>query len=163
MKELIEKIKAQLEHLNSRERIMVSAAAVAVLVFLPYQFIWVPIVDGVADKRSIVEKKESDLIWMQSKVGEAQRLSRSEPTSAAKGKSLYGIIESTAQQKFGADLQIQQEGNKGIRIQIKQASFDNIMFWLDDLQFRHKITIKDFKVDSTKEVGNVRASILVQS
>jgi len=162
MKEQLDKLKAQFEHLNNRERVMVGAAAIALLVYLPYQFIWSPIVGKVEAKQMMVEKQQRDLVWMQSKQNEVRQLSRSSSRINTKGKSIYGIVEKTAQQRFGGDIRIQQEGKKGIRIQIKQASFDAVMLWLDNLQLRHKINIKDLKIDNSKIIGQVRASILVQ-
>jgi len=162
MNENIEKLKSQYEQLNNRERTLVSTAAVALAFFIPYQLIWAPIVNGVEDRRSKVERLEQDLVWMQSKVSEVQQLSR-QSTNSATGKSLYGLIEKTARQKFGNDIRIQQEGKKGIRVQIKDASFDAVMFWMDDLQIKYKAHIKDFKIDRSKTAGNVRASILVEN
>ncbi len=161
MNENIEKIKNQFEQLNNRERTLVIAAVVALVFFIPYQLIWAPIVNGVEDKRNIVEQQEQDLIWMQSRLNEVQQLSRQTNNNAATGKSLYGLIEKTARQKFGSDIRIQQEGKKGIRVQLKDAGFDAVMTWLDDLQVKYKVNIKDFKIDRSKIAGNVRASILV--
>lgn len=161
--EIKEKIQAQLEHLNDRERIMVYAAAIALLIFLPYQFLWAPLMNSVEDKRAGIEKQQRDLIWMQSHLAEVQQLSRTSQQSSSSGQSLYGVVERTARQKFGGDIRVQQEGKNGIRIQIKDSGFDDVMIWLDDLQFRHKIYVKDFKIDTEKTVGRVRASILVES
>jgi len=163
MNENIEKIKSQYEQLNNRERTMVVTAAVALVFFIPYQFIWAPIVNGVEERRSKVERMEQDLVWMQSKVNEVQQLSRQSNVNGATGQSLYGLIEKTARQKFGSDIRVQQEGKKGIRVQLKDAGFDAVMFWLDDLQVKYKANIKDFKIDRGKVAGNVRASILVEN
>ena len=160
---MIDKIKAQLEQLNDRERFMVYAAAIALAVFLPYQLLWAPLMNTVEDKRTKIEKQERDLVWMQSHLAEVRRLSFTSSMTPSSGKSLYGVVEKTARQKFGGDIRVQQEGKKGIRIQIKNTGFDEVMIWLDDLQFRHKIYVKDFKIDSEKVVGRVRASILVES
>jgi len=156
-------IKAQIEHLNDRERRMVYAAVIAIAIFIPYQFIWAPIVDTAQERKESVEKKERDLIWMKSKAPEIQRLSRATSSAKPSGKSLYGVVEKTARAKFGEAIRVQQEGKKGIRIQLKDVSFDTLMIWMDDLQYRHQIVVKDFKIDKEKTVGRIRASILVES
>jgi general secretion pathway protein M len=160
---MIEKIKAYLEHLNDRERIMVYAAAIALVVFIPYQLVWAPLTNTVEDRRERIETQERDLIWMQSHLEQVRQLSTASSAPSGTGQSLYGVVEKTARQKFGSDIRVQQEGKNGIRIQIKNTGFDDIMIWLDDLQFRHKIFVKDFKVDNEKTAGRVRASILVES
>jgi len=158
-----DKIKAKLEQLNDRERFLVYAAALALLIFLPYQFLWAPLMNTVEDRREKIEKQESDLVWMQSHLAEVKGLAAATSKSVGAGPPLYGVVEKTARNKFGSDIRVQQEGKKGIRIQIKNSGFDDIMNWLDDLQFKHKIYVKDFKIDSEKTVGRVRASILVES
>jgi len=157
-----DKIKVQLEQLNDRERFMVYAAVLAIVIFIPYQLLWAPLTNTVEDRRIKVEKQERDLAWMQSHLAEVKSLSASSQTVSS-GQPLYGVVEKTAREKFGGDIRVQQEGKKGIRIQIKNSGFDEIMLWLDDLQYRHKIYVKDFKIDSEKSVGRVRASILVES
>lgn len=161
--EIKEKIQAQLEKLNDRERTMVYAAAVALIIFLPYQLLWAPLMNTVEEKRTRLEKQQLDFIWMQSHLAEVKQLSTASPQTSSSGQSLYGVVERTARQKFGGDIRVQQEGKKGIRIQIKNSGFDDVMIWLDDLQFRHKIYVKDFKIDREKTAGRVRASILVES
>lgn len=157
-----DKIKAQLEQLNDRERFMVYAAALTLAVFIPYQFLWAPLMNTVEDRRLKIEKQENDLAWMQSHLAEVKSLSATS-RAVTSGQPLYGVVEKTAREKFGGDIRVQQEGKQGIRIQIKNSGFDEIIIWLDDLQFRHKIYVKDFKIDSEKAVGRVRASILVES
>lgn len=161
--EIKEKIQAQLERLNDRERTMVYAAAIALIIFLPYQLLWAPLMNTVEEKHTRLEKQQLDFIWMQSHLAEVKQLSTASPQTSSSGQSLYGVVERTARQKFGGDIRVQQEGKKGIRIQIKNSGFDDVMIWLDDLQFRHKIYVKDFKIDTEKTAGRVRASILVES
>ncbi|MGD9386531.1 MAG: type II secretion system protein M [Thioalkalispiraceae bacterium] len=163
MNSILEKIKAQLERLNERERFMVYTAAIALAIFLPYQLIWAPLVNSVEERQKQVEQHERDLVWMQSHLDQIKQLTTASGATSGSGKSLYGIVERTARQKFGGDIRVQQEGKSGIRIQIENSSFDDVMVWLDDLQFRHKIFVKDFKIDSEKVAGRIRASILVES
>ena len=163
MREIKEKLQAQLEKLNDRERMMVYVAAIALIIFIPYQLLWAPLMNSVEEKRTRLEKQQLDFVWMQSHLAEVKQLSKASPQTSSSGQSLYGVVEKTARQKFGGDIRVQQEGKKGIRIQIKNSGFDDVMIWLDDLQFRHKVYVKDFKIDSEKTVGRVRASILVES
>lgn len=156
-------IKAQLDHMNDRERRMVYAAVIAIAIFIPYQFIWTPIVDTARDRKESVEKKERDLIWMKTKGPEIQRLSSASSAPQSTGTALYGIVEQTARARFGESIRVQQEGKNGIRIQLQDVSFDTMMIWMDDLQNRHQIVVKDFKIDKEKTEGRVRASILVES
>jgi general secretion pathway protein M len=158
-----DKIKTQLEKLNDRERRMVYAAVIALAIFLPYQLIWSPLMNTVAEKRERVAKQQGDLIWMQSKVAEIRNLSRTVSKPQGSEQSVYGIVERTARQQFKGDIRVQQEGKEGIRIQIKNTSFDELMLWLDNLGYQYQVFVKDFKVENEKEAGRVNASILLES
>lgn len=160
---MLDKIKQHLDKLNDRERRMVYASALVVAVFIPYQLIWAPLMNTVEDKRERVAKQQADLIWMQSKVAEVRALSRASNNTAGSQQSIYGTIERTARQQFQGDIRVQQEGREGIRVQIDNISFDELMNWLDTLSYEHQVFVKDFKVENEKEAGRVRASILLES
>lgn len=157
-----EKIQQFLDQLNERERNMVYAAAVFLLVFLPYQFIWTPFTNSVNELGKKVETQEQDLLWMQAKVPEIKQLGRMANTKQGGSQSLYAVIEKTARKEFGSDIRVQQEGKNGVRVIIKETSFDDMLTWLDDLQFKHGAFIKEFKIDSEKGIGRVKASILLE-
>lgn len=160
---MLEKIKAQLEKLNDRERRMVYAAALALAVFLPYQLIWAPLMNAVEEKHERVAKQQADLIWMQSKVAEVRSLSQGASRPQGSGESVYGVVERTARQQFQGDIRVQQEGKEGIRVQLKNTSFDDLMTWLDNLGYQHQVFVKDFKVENEKDAGRINASILLES
>lgn len=160
---MLDKIKQQLDQLNDRERKMVYAALVALAVYLPYQLIWSPLMNAVEEKRERVARQQGDLIWMQSKLGDIKSLSRMSQRSGGSQQSAYGLVERTARQKFKNDLRVQQEGKSGIRVQIGNTSFDELMIWLDQLSSQNQVFVRDFKVDDEKEPGRVKASILLES
>lgn len=157
-----DKIKQYLDQLNERERNIVYVAAVVLVIFLPYQLVWAPFSDKVEELHEKVEKQENDLLWMRSKVQEIRQLGSMGKKTGANTKSLYGIIENTARQKFGGGIRVQQEGKKGIRVIIKDTGFDDMVIWLDNLQFRHGVFVKEFKVDRAKGIGRVKASLLLE-
>jgi type II secretory pathway component PulM len=117
----------------------------------------------VNDKRERVAKQQGDLVWMQGKVAEVQSLNRSANKPQGSEQSIYGVVESTARQLFKGDIRVQQEGKEGIRVQLKNTSFDELMTWLDTLSYTHQIFVKDFRVENEKETGRVNASILLES
>lgn len=157
-----DKIKQYLDQLNERERQMVYVAAVVVVVFLPYQLIWAPFMNSINTLHEKVEQQEKDLLWMQSKVPEIRQLGSSTTRSKTGDRSIYGVIETTARKKFGGDIRVQQEGKQGIRVSIKNAGFDDLVIWLDELHLKQNIYVKEFKVDRESGVGRVKASILIE-
>jgi general secretion pathway protein M len=157
-----EKIRQYLDQLNERERRMVYAAAIALLVFLPYQLAWVPFTSAISELKEKVQQQEQDLVWMQNSATELKQLARNTKSKTAGSNSLYGVIENTARQKFGNDIRVEQESKNGIRVRIKETGFDDMLLWLDDLQYRHKVYVKEFKVDRETGVGRVSVNILIE-
>ena len=157
-----EKIRQYLDQLNERERRMVYAAAIALLVFLPYQLAWVPFTSSITDLKEKVQQQEQDLVWMQNSATELKQLARNTKSKTAGSNSLYGVIENTAREKFGNDIRVEQESKNGIRVRIKETGFDDMLLWLDDLQYRHKVYVKEFKVDRETGVGRVSVNILIE-
>jgi general secretion pathway protein M len=157
-----EKIKQYLDHLNDRERRAVIIAAIALAVFIPYEVIWAPFQHSMQTLESRVEKQQKDLLWMQAHVSEAQQLAR-DAGGKTSTQPVYGLIESTARQRFGGDIRVQQEGKGGVRVTIKNIGFDEIMLWLDDLYYKQHVNVREFTVDREPTPGRVSANILIES
>lgn len=160
---MIEKIKQFLDQLNERERRAVIIAAIAVVLFIPYELAWVPFKHSMNSLESRVEKQQKDLVWMQEHVAEAQELTRAASSNGSSSQPVYGLIESSARQRFGADIRIQQEGKGGVRVIIKNTGFDDVVLWLDDLFYKQHVNVKEFTVDRQKDAGRVNATILIES
>lgn len=158
-----EAIKQYLDQLNERERRAVIVAAIAVLLFIPYQFIWTPFSHSMTSLEQRVENQQKDLLWMQNRVAEAQELTRASRGSAQGEQPVYGLIESSARQRFGNGIRVRQEGKGGVRVTIKNISFDVIMLWLDDLYYKHHVNVKEFTVERQSDAGRVDANILIES
>jgi type II secretory pathway component PulM len=160
---MLEKIKQYLDQLNERERRAVIAAAVALALFIPYQFIWAPFKHNMNELENRVEQQQKDLLWMQDRVSEARELARAAGGTTGSAQPVYGLIESTARQRFGGDIRVQQEGKGGVRVTMKNIGFDDIMLWLDDLYYKQHVNIKEFTVDRQTGAGRVNANILIES
>lgn len=156
-------IKQYLDQLNERERRAVIVAAIALLVFLPYQFIWAPFRHSVAELEQRVGQQQKDLLWMQDRVVEAQELARAASGSGNRAQPVYGLIESSARQRFGNGIRVRQEGTDGVRVTLKNISFDDVMLWLDDLYVRQHVNVKEFTVQRQDQPGRVNANILIES
>jgi type II secretory pathway component PulM len=100
---------------------------------------------------------------MEQHVAEAQELTRAAGGHGDSSQPVYGLIESTARQRFGGDIRVQQEGKGGVRVQIKNIGFDAVMLWLDDLYYKQHVNVKEFTVDRQKTAGRVNATILIES
>jgi len=160
---MFQTIKQYLDQLNERERRAVIAAAIAVALFIPYQFIWAPFHNSIVRLEERVDQQHRDLVWMQEHVAEAQELARAGSKSTAGGQQIYTIVESSSRQQFGSDIRVQQEGKGGVRVVMKNVAFDKVLLWLDELYNRQHINVTEFMVEKDKESGRVSTNILIES
>jgi type II secretory pathway component PulM len=160
---MLEKIKHYLEQLNERDRRAVIAAAVALALYIPYQIIWSPFMHSKHALEDRVEGQQRDLVWMKERVAEARELARATGSQVSGAQPVYGTIESTARQRFGGDIRVQQEGKGGVRVNIKNIGFDDVLLWLDDLYYQQHVNVKEFTVDRQPGAGRVNANILFES
>lgn len=160
---MIEKIKHYLDQLNERERRAVIIAAIALVLFIPYELVWAPFKHNMNTLEDRVAKQQKDLAWMQEHVAEVQELTHAASSNGGSSQPVYGLIESTARQRFGGDIRVQQEGKGGVRVMIKNIAFDDVVLWLDDLYYKQHVNVKEFTVDRQTDAGRVNATILIES
>ncbi len=149
MREWIDRMRHWFAALEPRERRMVIAAAVFLAVFLPWQFVWTPLQDGLAQLEESVARKRQDLAAMQGLAAEVRRLRQQGVVSGglAPGQSLLTVTDSSARQQLGAAVANVREEGEGVRVQFKNAPFDEIMRWLDGMQQRYGAMVSELSVD----------------
>ncbi len=157
-----EQIQAYLDGLNDRERRLVMGGVVVLIVIIAYQFIWSPFIGGLDKLTKKVEQQQQDILWMQNSMQELRELSKFATKSEGASTAVYSTIENSARTKFGANSQVQQEGQRGVRVQISNIAFDDVMLWLDELKSQQQIVIKEFSAESTGASGYVKSSILLE-
>jgi general secretion pathway protein M len=157
-----ERLRAFLDNLNPRERLLVYVAALALALFLPYQVIWVPLHHAVEDLQSRVQDQQRSLAWMKQAVPTVRSLQRNAGSgSGNRGRSLYGVIENTGRSRFGGNFRVQQEGQQGVVVWVEPGAFDEVLKWLDELQYRYKVSVKEFSVERGDGPGQVKARVVM--
>lgn len=150
--------------LKPRERTMLSVgAAFFVLVFI-YLAIWEPLVNK-ADRLKTAVKEQKELVqWMQRASQEARQLqgsgaNRARPTT---GQSLLGVIDATAKRGDlgNAMKRVEPEGANRVRVWMEQASFDDMIRWIDQLQTEYSFAVESAVIDKEPISGRVSARLV---
>lgn len=160
----MQKLKAWFYGLQARERWMISAAAVLVVVTVVYLFALAPFYAAVDAQAERVAKKQADLSWMRSVAGDVIALSNDAPMAAVpSGESLVVLVDRTAREcGLGSSLTGQTpNGANGIRVRLERAEFDKLVLCLANLQQGHAISIESATIDRTSEPGFVNASLVL--
>ncbi len=157
-------MRAYFENLSKRERYMVVAAALVLLVFLFYVLVWRPIGTRAEALQQRVQGQEKALAWMQQAAVEVKRLRGGGTPTQARNESLLSLIERTARERglSGAVRRVQPEGQHGARIWLEAAGFDDLVLWLHQLADTYGVRISEASVERQPQPGLVNARLLVE-
>ena len=162
----MEQVKQWFGSLSQRERQMVLSAFAVVVLFFIYQ-LWSTFTSHIDDLQHRVDNQQNIQSWMRQAANEVKQLRGAGVAGTRpKGKQLLlGLIDRSAKQnKLGTSLQkVQPEGEQGVRVWLEKAAFDNIIIWLDNLQYKHGLVITDISIDSQDVTGMVNARVLIES
>ena len=160
----MQQLKDKFNALQPRERIVIIAGAILVLVVAVYVLALAPLYGAVNAQAKRVTQKEGDLAWMRSVAGEVAVLSANAPSQPApSNESLVVLIDRTAREcGLGASLTGQTpNGERGIRVRLEGAEFDKLMVCLATLQQVHSVDVESASIDRTGKPGLVNANLVL--
>ncbi|MEE8250051.1 MAG: type II secretion system protein M [Gammaproteobacteria bacterium] len=155
-------MRAWFDSLEQRERIVLSAGAVLVVLIVAWTFIWTPLRNGAAELDDSVAEKHEMLATLQ----RARVLGGSAPSgvAAAATQSLVLLVDQThrAHGLTGTLSRNQPDGTDGIRVTFQAASFDSLVSWLVALQRSYGVAVESANFDGTREAGLVGATLVLR-
>lgn len=160
----MQQLKDWFRNLKPRERIIVLAGSVIVVIVAIYTLALGPFYKSLHDRSERVARKEADLAWMLGNAAEAQVLGANQPIgSAPAGESLVVLVDRTAREcGIGSALTGQTpNGNTGIRVRLESAAFNVLVQCLGNLQQAHAISIEQATFDKAARPGLVNASLVL--
>lgn len=159
-------MKAWWAGLASRERVIVSAGGLVLVLVLIYLMIWEPMVNKREQVRADISALSADLAWMQQVAGQVKRRSAqqgSQPSMGTAGGSVLTLVEVSARAAgINEALERVQPEEQGARIWLTETGFDALLQWLGELEQRHGLQISQLAVDAGNAPGMVTARIKVE-
>lgn len=160
----MQQLKSKFNSLQPRERIVVIAGSILVLVVAAYVLALAPLYKAVHAQAKRVQQKEGDLAWMRSVAGEVAVLSANAPSHpGSSNESMVVLIDRTAREcGLGASLTGQTpNGERGIRVRLEGAEFDKLMVCLGTLQQVHSVDVETATIDRAAKPGLVNANLVL--
>lgn len=164
MKQL-EEIQHWYHGLQQRERQLVLAASAVIIVTLLYLIIWEPVKNGVEEQSQKYQTQVDILEWMQAAAVEVRTLKASgaanRNTNSSQPVTLL-VEKSTTTAGLKPFLRkLESTTDKGARISIDAASFDQLLLWLGTLQTQYGISVSSANLDRDDTAGavNVRMTL----
>lgn len=160
-------MKDWLDNLGSRERLMLAAGAVLLVLLLLYVLLLEPLLSGYHALQESVAEQRDTVHWMQGSAETIQRL-RSSGGTAAKGlggRSLLAVTDSTARAGgLGPALKrVEPEGGNSVRVWLDGAPFDVLVKWLGTLSTQHGVEADSVTLERNEAPGLVNARLMLEA
>jgi general secretion pathway protein M len=161
----MDEIKQYWQQLNTRERVMIGIAGVAIGIMFLYLVILEPIMkDAQRLEKQLVEQQRL-LSWMEDAAKEAKSLSArggQKIKVGTGGQSLLGVIDRTAKagQLGDAMKRVEPDGSNRVRVWLEKASFDDTVRWLERLEREYSMDIDSVVIDKEDAPGRVNVRLV---
>lgn len=166
MKELWAKLKEWWSHLAPREKQVTSIGASLVILFIVYQWIWTPYLEGVDTMRHRITADQKTLLWMQAADKQIQTL---EVQGKAKTKSVSPVVLLSQIQKqvnrSGLEqylTQLKQTTNEAIEVHFQKVEFDKLITMLAKIMKEQDVSITRLSLIATDAPGYVNADMVMK-
>ena len=160
-------MKAWLENLDPRERMMVVAGGALFVLFLIYIMVWSPLHSGYDSMQETVEEQRATALWMQESAQTLKGLPGSAGSAAQGlgGRSLLSVADSTARAGgLGPALKrVEPEGSDSVRVWLEGAPFDVLVKWLGTLSTIHGVNAETVTMERSDATGRVNARLTLQA
>jgi len=159
-------MKEWFNNLEPRERKVVTAGAVALLLMAIYFLGWAPFSSKLDRLRKNTVEHERTLAWMKQTSEEVRQLQRN--SGGAKnlgGQSLLGLIDKTAKQhKLGdAIKRVQPDGKTKALVRLESAPFNDVIRWLEQLRLNQGVQVVSSDIEKQDQSGLVDARLILES
>jgi general secretion pathway protein M len=136
---------------------------VALVLLGGYAFLWDPYVNATARLQQEVAERRALVEWMETSAQEVRGLSGSLPANRG-SQSLLALADGTARaQGLGPALQrVEPDGQRGVRVWLEQAPFDDVLRWLDKLVLENGVAVTAFTAERRPEAGRVNVRIVLE-
>ena len=152
--------------LEQRERIFVSAGAVAIVLALLYAVIWKPLDDGHKALAASVEAWERSLAQLRPLQGVKPQTGGGGPRPVDTTSTPVVIVDQTLRAR-GLDRSLrrsQPTTSNGIRVEFEDVAFDDLVLWLDDVggQYALHVASGSLSTSTRSGPGRINATLTLE-
>lgn len=157
---------ALLAHWNARaprERRVLAAGAVALVLMLGYAFLWYPARQGVTQLQNTLPELRADLNAMRVQSEEFARLRQTAPKTRLDAAGMRAAVQASAA-KRGIDraiVRMDMAGADRMRIVLGSVPFESWIGWVDSLQRDHQVVIEAARIDTLGQPGLAKVEMVL--
>lgn len=147
------------QNLSTRERRIVLATGLMLLLVILYRNLWTPLQQHLQSQHNQVEQLQQQLSWMQQQAPLVRQMKRSPPPVARTG-DISGTISNSSQAYQIVLKRIQPQGSNAL-VEIDVTGFDQLINWLGMLEQQHGITPQQIELQRTGTPGKIQVRRLL--
>lgn len=151
---------ARLRQLSLRDQAMLMGLAAALLVYMLYQVLWQPLATAnrnLARQNESVAKSVANLNQLAAQYRELQKASGS--GNASQGETLTQLVDQTVASNELHMSRFQPGSSGDVQVRFDNASFDQVLRWLSELESKHGVTLRELGVSPGSGPGLVNVSV----
>jgi len=158
-------MKTWFERLAARERVLVIAGALVLVWLVFYLSVWSPVFKHNTVLRRAIADQQDTLTWMRQSAARIVALRRAAGTDAGGGlggRSLLAVVDESARTGGlgGALKRIEPDTDKGVKVWLEGASFDQMILWLGTLGRQYQVEVSSGTIEPQGAgLVNVRLSL----
>lgn len=151
---------ARLRQFSLRDQAMLVVLAAALLVYMLYQMLWQPLA---ASNRNLERQNESvaksvaNLNQLAAQYRELQKTNG--PAGAGQGETLTQLVDQTVASNQLHMSRFQPGSSGDVQVRFDNASFDQVLRWLSELESKHGVTLRELSVSPGSDAGLVNVSV----
>ena len=148
------------QQLSLRDQAMLALLAATLLLYVLYQMLWRPLAvanqqltqQNIAATQSLASITQLAAQYRELQQGSAQN-------NASQGESLTQLVDETVASN-GLHMSRFQPGSNGdAQVRLDNASFDQVLRWLNELETKHSVTIRELGISPGAGSGLVNISV----
>jgi type II secretory pathway component PulM len=144
--------------LNQREQMSVMALAVAIVLYVLFQFVWSPL----SERRDALARQNvavaESLVRVDAMVSELQQLRESGADVGARRNLTSVINQSTGRRKLAVS-RLQPNSRGEIQVRLENAAFDDVLAWLHEMEYREGLLVREVSITQAGTTGRVNATV----
>lgn len=149
-----------------RERLLVIAAGVVTVAGLFFLLVWEPLVTANDNLQQQVISAQELNNWLADVGGEVTQLRQAGRQNSIKGQSqsLLALVDQTSRTAGLKDAvrRIQPEGNDQAVVTLEEAGFNQMLFWLSEMEKHYGIRTTALTITQGEKVGKVQARLTLK-
>lgn len=151
---------ARLQQLSLRDQAMLVVLAAAVLLYMLYQLVWHPLAnanDNLARQNAAIAASVASMNQLAAQYRELQKSTTS--NAASQGETLTQLVDQTVASNSLHMSRFQPGSSGEVQVRFDNANFDQMLRWLNDLENRHGVVLRELGISPGSGPGLVNVSV----